>query len=314
MTITVNTNIASLVAQKSLNSATSKMNTAMERMTTGYRINSSADDAAGMAVSTKLRTQLQTMAVAEDNTQLGMSLLETSEGVLDVMQSSLQRIRDLTEQAANGTYGSDSLKGLIVEIQGRLDEITRVSNTVEFNGIKLLDGTTKSISLQVGTGNTVDDVIKLDSSLFQSADSSALLTLAADGTQTICHYRDQAGDEQSVVFDVKDIASLFEPHVVGTSDATASDMARGFLSNIDSAIADLTEKKATIGCTNQRLLATQETLIVQQQTYTESNSRIQDADVAVESSNYIKYQILQQVTSSLLVSANQAPSIAVDLV
>ena len=103
MAITINTNMSSLVAQKSLNSATNIMNTAMQRLSTGLRINSSKDDAAGSAVATKLDYKISSLAVAEDNAQMGSSLLETAEGTLDVVQSNLQRIRDLTEQAANGT-------------------------------------------------------------------------------------------------------------------------------------------------------------------------------------------------------------------
>ena len=139
MKISVNTNLASLTAQKSLSSATSRMNTAMERMTTGYKINSSKDDAAGMAVSSKLEYKLGSLKVAQDNVQMGSTLIETEEGVLGVINDNLTRIRDLTEQAANGTYGSDALSAIRIEVQARMDEITRISKSTEYNGKYLLN-------------------------------------------------------------------------------------------------------------------------------------------------------------------------------
>src|SRR5574344_178846 len=142
MAITVNTNMASLTAQKSLNGATTRMNTAMERMSTGYRINSSKDDAAGMAVVTKLNYKISSLNVAQDNGQMGSSMLDTAEGVLDVMGTNLQRIRDLTEQASNGTYGSDAMEAIESEVKARMQEITRVADSTEFNGKNLFDGTT----------------------------------------------------------------------------------------------------------------------------------------------------------------------------
>jgi len=185
MAITINTNMSSLVAQKSLNTATSNMNTAMQRLSTGLRINSSKDDAAGSAVTTKLEYKISSLAVAEDNAQMGSSLLETTEGTLDVVQSNLERIRDLTEQAANGTYGSDAMAAIKAEIAGRLDEVTRISNTTEFNGKKLLDGSMDSgINLQVGINSDANSVIKLDGSLFKDADAASLLgkfTFKGDG-------------------------------------------------------------------------------------------------------------------------------------
>ena len=133
MAITVNTNIPSLTAQKSLNSATSKMNQAMERMTTGLKINSSKDDAAGLAVANKLDYQVSSLKVAQDNAQMGSSMLDTMEGVMTTINDNLTRIRDLTEQAANGTYGSDAMAAIKTEVNARLAEIDRVAKSTEFN-------------------------------------------------------------------------------------------------------------------------------------------------------------------------------------
>ena len=139
MAITVNTNMAALTAQSALNKSTNKMNTAMERMTTGYKINSSKDDAAGLAVSSNLEYKMSSLKVAQNNAQMGASLLETTEGIMSTISDNLTRVRDLTEQAANGTYGSDALGAINTEIKARLDEITRIANSADFNGKKVLN-------------------------------------------------------------------------------------------------------------------------------------------------------------------------------
>lgn len=137
MSITVNTNLSSLIAQRSLYKATNKMNTALERLSTGLKINSSKDDAAGSAISTKLGYKISSYDVAKDNAQMGQSMLETANGSLSQINSMLQRIRDLSEQASNGTYGLDERKAMQAEIDGLTEEIYRIKNTTEFNGKKI---------------------------------------------------------------------------------------------------------------------------------------------------------------------------------
>ena len=291
MAITVNTNMAALTAQSSLNKATTKMNTAMERMTTGYRINSSKDDAAGMAVANKLNYKVSSLKVAQDNGQMGASLLDTAEGVLGVMKDNLVRIRDLTEQAANGTYGTDAMKAIKTEVGARLAEISRMANSSEFNGRVLFSedtktGITSDINLQVGITSAGESVIKLDKALFAKATATALfngtnITNTKAGLDTI--YNDDSS-------------------------------ARDFLTKIDTALADITNRTTQIGGFQQRILSAIESAGVMETNLTSAASLIQDADIAEESSNYIKNQILQQTSASLLATANQAPSIAMNLV
>src|SRR5574344_2973035 len=142
MALTINTNLASLQAQHSLNSATKSLNSSIKKMTTGYKINSASDDAAGFAVAKKMSTSLSSVSVAESNVQLGSSLLSTVEQNYGLISTHLQRIRDLTEQASNGTYSTDSLNAIQSEIGQRLSEIDRVTNSCEYNGIYLLSGAT----------------------------------------------------------------------------------------------------------------------------------------------------------------------------
>ncbi len=136
--ITVNTNMASIIAQNSLYKSTNKMNTALQRLSTGLRINRAKDDAAGSAISTKLEYKVSSYDVAKDNTQMGQSMLDTANGTLSSINSMLQRMRDLSEQAANGTYGDDERKAMQSEINALTEEIYRIKNTTEFNGKKIL--------------------------------------------------------------------------------------------------------------------------------------------------------------------------------
>ena len=378
MAITINTNMSSLIAQKSLNSSTNVMNTAMERLSTGLRINSSKDDAAGSAVATKLDYKISSLAVAEDNAQMGASLLETAEGTLDVVQSNLQRIRDLTEQAANGTYGSDAMVAIKAEIAGRLDEVTRIANTTDFNGKKLLDGSMNSgINLQVGIDADADSIIKLDGSLFDSVNAGDLLgkfviegngdnndTKEATGnviffsgagdtkyakiadkfyeataaTGDVAKYTDYTLGEALEDDDLDTAKTKYaaaetagtlknsnKKFAFGTDTSknandqldkvfTNDTTAQAFLKNIDTALADVTGRKTAIGAAQQRVNSALEVTKVMSTNLTSAKSLIEDADIAEESSNYIKNQILQQTASSLLATANQNPSIALSLI
>ena len=370
MAITINTNLASLTAQKSLNNATTRMNTAMERLSTGLRINSSKDDAAGSAVATKLNYKINSLAVASDNAQMGSSLLDTEEGTLDVIQSNMTRIRDLTEQAANGTYGTDAMIAIKSEIAGRLAEVTRIAGTTEFNGKKLLDGSMDNgINLQVGITSGDDSVINLQGSLFASASAEDLLgdyEITGNGEGNVQKFAGSAGgsyngknlarigNDYYVVDDtgkkltaitaendVKAAKASYEEAKKGKAvtnatttekfhfEKTAGDKsavgnldeifrndvtARAFLSNIDDALVDVTDRKTEIGAAQQRISSAMEVTNVMSTNLTSAKSLIEDADIAEESSNYIKNQILQQTASSLLATANQNPSIALSLV
>lgn len=282
MAISVNTNLASLTAQRTLNSSTQQMNTAMDRLSTGYRINSSKDDAAGMAVSTKLDYKLTSLGVANDNAQVGISLLDTAENILGSIKSNLQRVRDLTEQAANGTYGSDSLSSIAKEVQARLDEITRLSQSVEFNGKYLLNGSiTSGINLQVGIENNSNSTIQLEPNLFKNTAASLLLSVPGG-----------------------DISAKY------TDDSTA----RTFLNDIDNAFADIVDRMSAIGGYQQRLVTVMDATTSLSTSVTSALSVIQDADMAEESSKFIKEQILQQLSTSMLTTANQTPAIALSLI
>ena len=340
--ITINTNLASLTAQRNLSKSTTGMNTAMERLTTGFRINSGKDDAAGAAVSNLMEAQISAYDVAESNTTMGLTLLDTAEGVLDIVGDYIQRIRDLTEQAANGTYGTSSMNAIRTEVEQRMLEIDRLCSVVDFNGIQLLDGTSTAaqgggLNLQVGNNAGKANIINLDASIFKSAKCSALLITANDhcskqkstwydrsgydATEATTALENRINRSQEtvdgVLYDYRNAKEIKAPagSITAMCDAVYTDdrTAREFLYFLDDAIENISARSALIGAYMNRVESAVDAISVQKENIVSANSSIKDADVAVESSNYIKYQILQQSSATLLATANQQPQIALNL-
>ena len=283
MALTINTNLSSMIVQSNLSKATSSLNNAIERMTTGYKINHASDPAAGYSITRNWETQLGSLDVAADNAATGADMMTTLEDTYSLVSSHLQRVRDLTEQAANGTYGSDSLKAIKSEITARLDEVDRIAANCEFNGLKMMDGSMGDINLQVGLYSSADSQIILDASLFEKGDIKSLF-----------------GEEKA------DVAEK----CAGLKKGTA---ASSMLDKIDEVINEISGRVTTLGAAQNRIESAVESIGVQTENITSSLSTLRDADVAEESSNYIKAQILQQASATLLATANQTPSIALNL-
>lgn len=277
--------MSSLIVQKNLSSATTSLNNAIERMTTGYKINHAKDNAAGFSIANNWKTKLGSLDIASENASMGADMLKTTEENYSLITEHLQRVRDLTEQAANGTYGSDSLKAIASEMTARLNEIDRIAANAEFNGISLMKGTGKEIKLQVGLDATTNSTITLEAALFSGASSKDLL----------------GAEIADFVKDVTDISK-------GASKAATK------LSDLDKAITKVSDRQTSIGSAQNRVDSAISAISVQSENLTSSLSTIRDADVAEESSNYIKAQILQQASATLLATANQAPSIALNLI
>ncbi len=277
MSIVVNTNVSSLNVQRNLMSATQGVSKSIERMSTGFRINRAADDAAGLTISEGLKSQARGSDVAMSNAQNGINLLQTAEGDLAVIQDNLQRIRDLTVQAANGTYGSAERTAIKGEIDARVEEINRTAGVSKFNQIQLLDGTNSSagLNLQIGAESGSDNQIDIKNAL-KRATTTAL-----------------------------GIASVS----LGTATAAAT-----FISSVDTAISNVSKQRSTIGALQNRLDSTIQSLGTRSENLNAANSRIRDVDVAKEAASLSKNQILQQASASLLAQANQAPGIALSLV
>ena len=295
MALTINTNISSLVAQNNLAKATSSLNTAIERMTTGYKINHASDNAAGYSIARNWETQLGSLDVAADNAATGADMLTTLEDTYTLVTSHMQRVRDLTEQAANGTYGSQSLKAIQSEITARLEEVDRIAANCEFNGLRMMTGTMSDISIQVGLYGDEDSRIELSNTLFDKGDVESL-------------FKTYSGMTDATIEDVAEACSGYDndaKKIVGGQ----ADM----LTKIDSVINEISSRVTTLGAAQNRIDSAIESIAVQSENITSSLSTLRDADIAEESSNYIQSQILQQAAATLLATANQTPSIALNL-
>lgn len=302
MAIIVNTNLSALKTQKNLTSATNSLNQALERMSTGYKINSAKDDAAGLYVATGLETQIRGSKVAQDNIATGTNVLQTVEGDLDNILTNLNRIRDLATQAANSIYGDDEMDAMYNEVEARLEEINRISKASNFNGLTLLDGqsrlATDGLRLQVGANaDSAGNSIMIDGALFDQIDAT---TLGANGNNL-----PNAGSEVKITDTI----------TTGAQKAfLAATAAASYIAIVDNAIDTISSNKATIGAVMNRLESATESLTTTIENATAAKSTIMDADIAEESAEYTKAQILQQTSAALMVQANALPQIAIQLV
>ena len=302
MAITINTNVSSMIVQRNLSQSTASLNQAIERMTTGYKINHAADNAAGYSIARNWEAQISSLDIAADNAAMGADMLSTLEDNYALISSHVQRVRDLTEQAANGTYGEQSKAAIESEIKARLEEINRIAMNCEYNGIKMMDGTNNSAkAIQVGIDGTPSkSQISLDANLFASGKISSLFNVTGDGA-----YSPTGTEDAALAKLAKDCA--------GTSTGTGAKTPTDMLGTLDRVISKISDRITTLGAAQNRIESAIESIGVQSENITSSLSTLRDADVATESSNYIKAQILQQASATLLATANQSPSIALNL-
>ena len=271
----INTNLMSLTTQNNLNKSQSSLGTAIERLSSGLRINSAKDDAAGQAIANRMTSQIKGMTQAARNANDGISMAQTAEGSLNEINNNLQRVRELAVQASAGTNSASALASLQDEVTARLAEIDRVAGKTDFNGIKLLTGTAGKasdgkVAIQVGVND--GDTITLDLS-GAKADSTTL------GVKGI------------------DLTAM-----------TATD-----LGTIDTAIATVDKARSGLGAVQNRFTSAINNLNNTSNNLSAAQSRIQDADYATEVSNMSRAQILQQAGTSVLSQANQVPQTVLSL-
>ena len=315
MAITINTNLSSMIVQNNLAKSTSQLNNAIERMTTGYKINHASDNAAGYSIARNWEAQISSLDIAADNAATGADMMSTLEENYALISSHIQRVRDLTEQAANGTYGEQSLKAIKSEIVARLEEVDRIAANCEFGGQYMMNGSMTNIAIQVGIdGSASKSQITLDNSLFAKGNVSALFQSAA---KTVNGESIPAYNLETLVTENGSFATVEEARrdrlaadCAGLTDGTK---AASMLTYIDDVINTISSRVTTLGAAQNRIESAIESIGVQSENITSSLSTLRDADVATESSNYIKAQILQQASATLLATANQSPSIALNL-
>jgi len=270
----INSNIPSITAQRHLANSRAEMDQAMERLSSGKRINSAMDDAAGLTIAHSLDAKVTSLNQAARNANDGISLINLAEGALEQVSKMLTRMRELAIQSINGTYSDTDTDNLHSEYLALSNEITRIATNTKFNGVSVI-GASATITFQVGHSSS--DTIALTTS---SMKSDALASASASGF----HLDDTA------------ISS------VGTT--TTVNSARGSLSFIDNAINEVDDYRSTLGAVGNRLEHSAANLYTRVEHQMAARSRIEDADYAVEAANLARAQILQQAGTAMLSQAN----------
>ena len=270
MSLTINTNVASLNAQRNLGQSQGALNTAMQRLSSGLRVNSAKDDAAGLAISNRMTSQIRGLNQAVRNANDGISLAQTAEGALSESTNILQRMRELAVQSANDTNSATDRASLQHEVGQLIQELDRISGTTTFNGRGVLNGSTSGAVFHVGA----------------NAGQTISLTIASMGASTL-----QVG-------------------AVNISTQTGANTA---ITSIDAALTTIDNTRGNLGAVQNRFESTIANLSSVSENLAAARSRILDADVAQETSNLTKFNILQQAGVSILAQANQAPQLALSL-
>ncbi|WP_174865315.1 flagellin N-terminal helical domain-containing protein [Pectobacterium polaris] len=285
----INTNIMSLVTQNNLNKSQSSLGTAIERLSSGLRINSAKDDAAGQAIANRMTAQVKGLTQAARNANDGISLVQTAEGNLNEINNNLQRVRELAVQAANDTNGTSDRDSIYTEMKQRLDEIDRVANSASFNGTNLLDGSASGgINIQVGANTGANEVISIDSGALVDATTSGGLASAVSTA---------VGNLSGATTGV------------GGSDG----LAQKIVDAVDTALKAVDTARSNLGAIQNRFESTITNVNNTINNLSNARGRIQDADYAVEVSNMTKANILQQAGTSVLSQANQVPQTVLSL-
>ncbi|RWU09597.1 flagellin FliC [Pseudidiomarina gelatinasegens] len=269
----INTNMTSLIGQQNLQKSQSSLQTSMERLSSGLRINSAKDDAAGQAIANRMTAQITGMRQAQRNANDGISMVQTMEGGLNQINDNLQRIRELAVQAASDTNSADDRASIQTEITERVAEIDRIAGGASFNGTNLLDGSALApLQIQVGSNTTANDSIQV---------------ATVDATS----------------------ATLG----VGALAVTDAASAQAAIDSVDTALSTIDTSRSTLGATLNRFDSVVENLATTSTNLSAARSRIEDADYAVEVSNMTRAQILQQAGTSVLAQANQVPQSVLSL-
>lgn len=272
----INTNVAALNAHRNLFGNDNSLGKTMEKLSSGYRINRAADDAAGLAISEKMRYQINGLNQAQRNAQDGISLLQTAEGALTEVHAMLQRMNTLANQAATGTYDDDGdREALQSEVEALLAEINNIADSTNFNGIKLLDGSQSSVTFQIGVASS--NTITADLANMKTSE------LGASGS------------------------------ALSAIDISTQSGASQALAVIETAIKQVSTQRGEFGAVQNRLEHTINNLGVTSENLSASESRIRDADMAQEMTKFTKQQILVQAGTAMLAQANARPQSVLQL-
>ncbi|MDC5703569.1 flagellin [Vibrio europaeus] len=375
MTITVNTNVSAMTAQRHLTNATDMLNQSLERLSSGYRINSAKDDAAGLQISNRLESQMRGLDVAMRNANDGISIMQTAEGAMNETTNLLQRMRDLSLQSANGSNSHAERVALQEEMAALNDELNRIAETTSFGGRKLLNGSFSSSSFQIGASSGEAVQVSLKNMRSDSLDMGGFSYIAASkadsnwqvaqgNNQLVMQYTNAQGQQETINIEAKtgdDIEEL-ATYINGQTDKVlasvneegqlqifmAGDKTSGTISFsgslanqlnmnfggyeavdnidisqvggaqravsvIDTALKYVDSHRAELGAMQNRFNHAINNLSNVNENLSASNSRIKDTDYAKETTQMVKQQILQQVSTSILAQAKQQPNLALTL-
>lgn len=294
---TINTNLVSLNAQRNLNSSQSSLATSMQRLSSGLRVNSAKDDAAGLAIAERMNTQVRGINVAIRNANDAISLSQTAEGALGKVGDIFQRMRELAVQSANGTNTTQDRVSLNQEYVQLAQEATRTLGGTKFNGQNIL-ATTENSTFQVGANNSTS-IEQITVAAFNWAGTSATGFSDVLGTAVL------SGTDVGT-FD--SVNNVFTAGAAGpTNLITDAAGANTALTNLDTALATLNSQRATFGAVQNRFENVVSTLMVGSENQSAARGRIMDADYASETSNLSRSNILQQAGNAMVAQANQLP-------
>ncbi len=283
MALRINYNLAASVAQRSLSASQDTYATHAQRLATGLRINKAADDGAGMAVSERLKNQVRGLNQAARNAQDGISMIQTAEGAMSEAHAILARMRELAVQAASDTINNTDRTNLKTEFTSLYNEIDRITNATQFNGVAILTGGSTAVILQIGANTS---------------------TLTATDNQFSLNITPSAAGNFYM--------SSLSPTMTDMG-VTSQSLANLAISSIDVAINAVSTARTSVGSLQSRLESATRTLGVAAENAAAANSRIADADIAQSMSELVRAQILQQAGISVLAQANQAPSLVLQL-
>lgn len=280
MALTVNTNTTSLGVQKNLNRASDALSTSMSRLSSGLKINSAKDDAAGLQIATRMTSQIRGQTMAIKNANDGVSIAQTAEGAMQEQTNILQRMRELALQSRNDSNDSTNRTSLDNEFKEMAAELTRIAQSTQLNGKNLLDGSASVMTFQVGSNTGGENQIKIDlSGKFLASDLGITSTIT----------------------------------IAGSDSATAETNFSAAMVAIDKAVATIGDSRAALGAVQNRMTSTINNLQNINENAEAARGRVQDTDFAAETAQMTKQQTLQQASTSVLAQANQLPSAVLKL-
>ena len=277
MSIIINTNVPALISQNALTRATWSLNQSLERMSTGHRINSAADDPAGSYFASGLNTQIRAISTVTRNVQLASNMISVAEGDMQSIMNNVERVKDLAMQYSSDTLTDEQKDAIKTEAQQRIDEINRLAEDSSFNEINLLDGSLgASVRIQIGTNSDPATNALNITGVFDNANAESI----------------------NLIGGASDYASIDEAFAAASTAAKFIDIAQ-------ESIDVLSKRISTAGIYQNRLESISDSLLTKNENLNSAYSTIMDTDIATETANYIKQQLLQQTASSMLSQANQ---------